>query len=338
MAAHGLDQPCAPAQTGLIEQIAHVYRQVIQKISCSECASVRTSCDLLRTAQVPEVIVLGFKHDHADPAYEALHNAVLEAARNGRFPLVTELAEFGAMQPWMSNSKNIKGMESPIPHALISSYLLQRQLIDDMNSSASLIASVASAAISSNPLFRKAYEDLRQDTKEPCPVCFRVIDRVAAEFQKHGNSTDIRAAEEELRASNETMRIRFLDRLHKQIIQIAKEKYHDRLPPQELFPIESTPDAERFGLYEGGHYRPGSIYDKITVDLRNRDFAGSISDSMCELGASASHVVVMLGFAHADGVIDLLKGLSGGRVKTRYFKAWDVSDMETLMSLIPKIK
>ena len=335
--AKGADPTCSPRRSDLSSLYSSFYKNVVSRITCPKCQEVRTSCDLLKLDPIPEIVFLGEYHNNSS------RSLIGDLAARGLFPLDAEVGPGGGMLPWESYSSHVKGIESPIPYAVVQSYFIQRQSIDNSlrnnlkNGSAELIATQVAPNVATNPLFKKAYEDIRK-IKNVCDDCFAAVDEIATIYLKEGKAANINKMLTRFQSTFSPEMSSFLDLLHAQIIEIAKEKYSDRLPAQDLMTLTSRGESEQFGLYEGGSFRPGSPFAKLVEQVRDRDFAGMIADSLCQLSANSSHLVVLVGNDHVDRISELLKGLSAGRVKVRHFETGKSSDLETFLTLVPKIK
>lgn len=295
--------------------------RIVEAVQCPRCPEIRSACDLKSLNPIPRVILVGERH--GDSHSEALNRLIYEMASSGAFPLLSEPGLRGAHLPWgysngdhlvlKSPQAEIEGIESPIPYSIILSYELQRQIIiDSSKHKRNDILNEIKTNIRVLPLFLEAYTRLKEKEKL-CKECVEWIDRPSVERNELIDPGSIQ---------------KFMESLHKKLIDIAVEKYSDRLKSSDLPYFLSAADTERVQ----------SQIETLMIDIRERDFTEKIVNGLCRWSKKSTAIVVLLGQGHRQGLQSFLEGLSGGRARIDFYQSSDPQQGLALTRLLQAIQ
>lgn len=331
-------EPCYRAEPGIIDQS---IEKLMTELRCPECKTVMTRCKLSRLDKLPEVVVVG--EDHTDAISKDTKGELFRLAKRGKLQIATEIGASGPAFPWSTKenfagmsadliSPNIHGIESTIPHALSSTYSHQYASMHGEPPETTLES--IGLAILIQPLFRGAYEDLR--TNPVFRDVYGGLDPLLEAMKK--KSEPQRTPEVALRLASVMkdvspwVRKAFFYTLHKRIIDQAKSNFATELKDVELGYLLTPEDEQKMGLPDSkGSFSTRGTFGHLLLKTRNRDFAGKISDLICQLDGTQKPLVVIVGELHTEGVIRYLKGLSNGRMQIRHFVSFDPKQSNELL-------
>ena len=317
---------CSPS---LMEQLKESYRDLLIKIDCTDCSEVRPNCRMDELSNPPEIILVG--EDHSNKNSERIRALLFSKAEKRELELATEVDNEAERLPWTTsrlgdkkNSPNIHGIESSVPYALTLSYDLQTQNLK--SDKVQEIAPYVAIGVFEHPLYRGAYENLRQ--KSACRECFEYIDSTTNDLA-NGFEQALRKNSNKLTNISVNKWRKFLTEFHKQTVEIANDKFSDKLMNLKL------PVLEDLKLKETDEYQ--NVFKTLMYPIRERDFSETISGVLCS-GKSLNPLVIVVGDDHAKSIKRILSGLSRRKLNIRYFKSFDQDSSLKIIQAISKEK
>jgi hypothetical protein len=314
----------------LSESVDEVIGALKQEFNCPECKQVRTVCPLNKIKNLPKIIMVG--ENHYDESSKGTRSQLFELASEGKIEIATEVRSAGNALPWMAMpSSHVHGIESPVPAAVTSSYLIQKMNVE-REDLAGTFATIA-MNIEGNPLFRGAFESMRK--KGSCSECIQKLDAALkyAAVSSDPSAVDSTKEFEKLVSSMPEKKLRdFLTEFHVEAIDIANAKFPEHFD-HKLSYLKTTDDLNKVGLPNKllPLENQTSTVDVSFLNMRNRDFVTKISEILCRPDASGAPLVILVGDGHAAGVTKLLQGLSGDKADIKYFKSYDPTQAVNLI-------
>jgi hypothetical protein len=337
----GQDEICL--SSGPVESFV---KDLITPIHCPDCKDVKIQCKLSQIADLPELIFIG--EEHSNPNSIAIKKELFELAERGEILLVTEVSQnspalSSARSSYLSafnpgaDSKNVYGIESELPTAIINSYKIQNSLMES-GPTGDLFSELVQGTVLFS-IFREALEEVRREKSFATSV--QSADLLMKWLEKVAKSKSINVKESiEIRKKLSQTEIpkEFFSAIHRKIIDIAKRESSDRLLGIKLPYYLKREDSVVIGLKPGinSEFDSTKILAKLLIDVRNRDFSESIGNVICQNAGKVRRIVVLLGDAHIMEVKRFLTGLSGGAIRTREFKSFNLDQNENLRATISR--
>ena len=337
----GQGRPCPGSTSGEIETFV---KKLFTPIHCPECSSLKTKCKVAQIDNLPDLIFIGEDHENLNSA--AIKKELFALAERGEILLVTEVAlnspalssvnssYLSILNPGME-SKNIYQIESELPTAVSYAYQIQNSLIE-FGHSVSLFSTLVQNVIHF-PIFRDALEEIRRE--KSFMTSLKSADLLIKWLEKSAKSKTLNvkeAMEIQKNLSQKEVPKEFYNTIHRKVIDIANRGSPNRLLGIKLPYYLAREDSSVIGLKPGinSEFEPTKILGKLLIDVRNRDFAESIGNVICDSSFKSNRIVILLGDAHVSEVKRLLTGLSGGTIRTREFQSFLPNQNEILRTTI----
>ena len=280
-------------------------------------------CDLSKKESLPKIVLVG--ETHADPQARKTRDRILTDGAKGKYPVGSEVAHTAASYALAPNKAAVTiqalggkpetaalhGIESEIPHGVHESYKIMLDLFDQK------IEPVAAAALiigrdvaNDNALFSSALVQANTQlqssgtakTKQMVREVLAALDQDKATGTNNGYFLKLADI---LRKYDNEAYVEFARAHHKALINIVNSRYLDR--------FDGKPFATTLNKREAVSNQMDPNYVRMLIHHRDRDFSYNVGDLLCRYSGQASHLFVVVGGAHMDGMETWLKRLAGGK-------------------------
>ncbi len=337
---------CAGIYNSALNLAKNILGPIKRSWQCRDCSHIRTRCDLSTLEPIPKVLVIGEKHDSESSL--AIQKAVFSRSAKTGMPVATEIVDGAPALPWTGkelflknrfkavSSPHIHTIESPALSGLLTSYDIQRDALFYGVRRSSLVQ--ISANIITNPLFRGAYEKLR-DRPDFKKLLSR-LDPMHKKFKQEGESNladfpkSVHNIESILKDFPPDVLKKFMNELHIQIVNLTHSEFPEDVNGFEKEYLLSKTDLERLGNLEPDKPLPGSYLNRVEREPRDRYFTGKIGDLLCDYSKKSKLLTVIVGDAHVDGVLLRLKAMSNDKVAITYLRSYVDSEAKEIQKLL----
>lgn len=313
------------------------FQLVTERIETESYKLPNLSCDLSKFKSYPEVLVIGELHWGSDSSAK-VKKFIMNEAKVGKIHLLIEvIPDTGtpngifATFPWTAknseylspeySSPYIGGIESLIPKSIMEVNAIDENLEEEIKAgrSLSLNSSIIAMNTSGNPMFKAALNRMDRRTPTSCKQCISLFKKIS-EAKKFNNK---------VRYTND-----WLLEITQEVKKIPTQEYFSfvRELNQEVIKL-ATPEIERrLPQFKGSNQRLSeSELEDIVIKWRDEDFALSAANWLCANSDSDKKLSVLVGDAHAPGVISNLKKLTKDTAKITYKKSHNIQEANSIL-------